>query len=366
MIDFNATNSSNLCTVNGSNGSFTRPSQQLTPANASSQFSNNTNLINLNSNELANSNNNNNNNNKPAGGQNQSLIFLSNPSNPTMLNANFNNPSNQNHSGGPNNTSTTSSDLIDEFWYSGINMNQSNAFQQQSSGENNGYQVGHHQPAAYQLEVNQQPSMLIMMPPPPAINHNIQGPSSSSSPSSSSNITLIQNGGIGSLKRSNSSPVSNKSPSKKNSPSKPKKTSKNSTDPGYNNVTKSPSHINISNQQPTGALTIAHLINNNSNNQSNSPSVSSTSASPLSNIALLMSPNAASSPGGGGIAGGLQINDPNAPKPPLTGYQHYFKLRQSELRSQDASLKFGDIVKIVGNEWSKNMDKEMKNVNLCF
>ena len=56
--------------------------------------------------------------------------------------------------------------------------------------------------------------------------------------------------------------------------------------------------------------------------------------------------------------------DPNAPKPPLTGYQHYFKLRQSELRSQDASLKFGDIVKIVGNEWSKNIDKDTKNVSL--
>ena len=56
-------------------------------------------------------------------------------------------------------------------------------------------------------------------------------------------------------------------------------------------------------------------------------------------------------------------NDPNSPKPPLTGYQHYFKLRQSELRSQDASLKFGDIVKIVGNEWSKNIDKETKIVS---
>lgn len=53
----------------------------------------------------------------------------------------------------------------------------------------------------------------------------------------------------------------------------------------------------------------------------------------------------------------------NAPKPPLTGYQHYFKERQSELRSQDASLKFADIVKKVGTDWSKNIDKETKNVS---
>lgn len=54
--------------------------------------------------------------------------------------------------------------------------------------------------------------------------------------------------------------------------------------------------------------------------------------------------------------------DPNSSKP-LTGYQHYFKIRQQELRNQDQSLKFGDIVKIVGNEWSKNIDKETKDVS---
>ena len=225
--------------------------------------------------------------------------------------------------------------------------------------------------------------MLIMMPPPsqPSSQVTLQPLGSNQAQTAAANITLIQNGSIGSLKRSNSSPVPNKnggSPSKKaaasSSKKKPAKGGSNEAQTTNANV-----------QQSTGALTIAHLINNNHNTNANNISSqattpnSSTSASPISNIALLMSPSSAnavssSSPGSGGSSNGSTggggnshstnhlANDPNAPKPPLTGYQHYFKLRQQELRNQDSSLKFGDIVKIVGNEWSKNMDKDMKNV----
>jgi hypothetical protein len=81
-----------------------------------------------------------------------------------------------------------------------------------------------------------------------------------------------------------------------------------------------------------------------------------------SNSLLLLSPSSTSSNHSNNPnSSNSHPNDPNAPKPPLTGYQHYFKLRQSELRIQDSKLKFGDIVKIVGNEWSKNIDKETKN-----
>ena len=61
------------------------------------------------------------------------------------------------------------------------------------------------------------------------------------------------------------------------------------------------------------------------------------------------------------------------PKPYLSGYQMYFKSRQSELRNQIPKLNFNDIVKLVGNEWSKTIDPSLKNVNgqnqieiLCF
>lgn len=85
--------------------------------------------------------------------------------------------------------------------------------------------------------------------------------------------------------------------------------------------------------------------------------------SPTATLFLLSPPPSANS--GSSTSSTSSVNagniDPNSPKP-LTGYQHYFKIRQQELRSQDQSLKFGDIVKIVGNEWSKNIDKETKDV----
>jgi len=80
--------------------------------------------------------------------------------------------------------------------------------------------------------------------------------------------------------------------------------------------------------------------------------------SPTATLLLLSPPpsaNSASSSSSGSSSG----PNPDSSKP-LTGYQHYFKIRQQELRSQDQTLKFGDIVKIVGNEWSKNIDKETK------
>ena len=56
--------------------------------------------------------------------------------------------------------------------------------------------------------------------------------------------------------------------------------------------------------------------------------------------------------------------DPNSSKPPLTGYQLYFKFRLSQLRSQDKTIKFGEAVKIVGKEWSKKINPDLKIVTI--
>ena len=76
---------------------------------------------------------------------------------------------------------------------------------------------------------------------------------------------------------------------------------------------------------------------------------------------LLMSPPPSASNVNNSNSSISSVNSVIDSSKPLTGYQHYFKIRQSELRSQDQSLKFGDIVKIVGNEWSKDIDKETKD-----
>ena len=269
--------------------------------------------------------------------------------------------------------SNPASDMnADDFWYANLQLNNNhpNQFiniqqtqphpmhqQQQQLLQQQQQQIHHIQPQQQQqhhIQLNELQlaanNMLIMMPPPQQQQQQQQNqPSASSSSSASSSAPASSSLPSSSMPQStapkNSSPTNGRKAGKprKNQTSTPIKSSQ------LQPSASSSSQPSSSSSGGSSSNTVANLIHmSNQLNSAHSPAQSPSSV-------LLLSPSSSSS------ATTQQPVDPNAPKPPLTGYQHYFKLRQSELRSQDASLKFGDIVKIVGNEWSKNIDKETKD-----
>lgn len=257
----------------------------------------------------------------------------------------------------------------DDFWYANLqlnnNTNHPNQFiniqqtqphqmhQQQMLQQQQIHHIQPQQQQQHHIQLNELQlagnNMLIMMPPPQQQQNQPASSSSSASSSAPASSSLASSSSM-----PQNPPPKNSSPTNNNNNRKVGKPRKNQTSTPIksNQLQQSPSSSSMPSSSSTGSSsnTVANLINmNNQLNSSHSPAQSPSSV-------LLLSPSSSSS-----TSTQQQPVDPNAPKPPLTGYQHYFKLRQSELRSQDASLKFGDIVKIVGNEWSKNIDKETKD-----
>eukprot|EP00898_Chlorokybus_atmophyticus_P008929 jgi/Chlat1/9037/Chrsp94S08306 len=52
--------------------------------------------------------------------------------------------------------------------------------------------------------------------------------------------------------------------------------------------------------------------------------------------------------------------DPNAPKRPLAPYMFFCKDRREDIKAENPDVSFGEIGKILGQEWSSMSDKEKR------